>query len=70
MGTIMIRCPNTGRAISTGFVAEANEFRRMPVFMARVRCPICRVDHEFFAREAWVEEEAWADGSDETSEAA
>ncbi len=57
MGMVMIRCPQSDRAIATGFVAESAEFRRKPVFMARAFCPICRSEHEFFAREAWVEEE-------------
>lgn len=57
MGMVMIRCPQSGRAIATGFVADRAEFRRKPVFMARAFCPICRGEHEFFAREAWVEEE-------------
>jgi hypothetical protein len=26
----------------------------MPVFFARVYCPICRIEHEWFAKEAWV----------------
>jgi len=26
----------------------------MPVFFARVYCPICRTEHEWFAKEAWV----------------
>jgi hypothetical protein len=26
------------------------------VFFARTRCPICRADHAWFAREAWVAE--------------
>jgi hypothetical protein len=26
------------------------------VFFARTRCPICRADHAWFAREAWVDE--------------
>jgi len=35
MGTIMIRCPNTGRAISTGReVASAAIFRSVAVFSA------------------------------------
>ena len=25
-----------------------------PVFFARVYCPICRTEHEWFAKEAWV----------------
>jgi hypothetical protein len=56
MGTVMIRCPRTGRAIPTGFVADSREFRRKPVFVARTYCAACRAEHEFFAREAWVDE--------------
>jgi len=57
MGQIMIRCPITKRAISTGFHADPSSFARMPVFIARVHCPNCRVQHEWFARDAWVEDE-------------
>ena len=47
MGTVMIRCPETGREIATGF-------RATPVFFARSHCPICRTEHEWFAQDAWV----------------
>lgn len=54
MGTVMIKCPQTGREISTGFEADPTHFRAMPVFFARSYCPICRTEHEWFAKEAWV----------------
>jgi hypothetical protein len=54
MGTLMIRCPDTGRDISTGLVADRRSFAAMPVFFARVLCPLCNTEHEWFAREAWI----------------
>ena len=54
LGTVMIRCPETGREISTGFEADAAHFKSTPVFFARSYCPICRTEHEWFAQEAWV----------------
>lgn len=54
MGTLMIRCPDTGRNISTGLVADRKSFATMPVFFARVLCPLCNTEHEWFAREAWL----------------
>jgi hypothetical protein len=58
MGTVMIRCPESGRAISTGINADRASFEATPVFFARVHCPICQVSHEWFAKNAWVCEEA------------
>ena len=54
MGTVMVKCPNTGRNIPTGIVADRVSFNSTPVFFARVHCPICRTEHEWFAKEAWV----------------
>ena len=54
MGTVMIKCPDTGRDIATGFVADRMSFSATPVFFARVFCPLCQTEHEWFAREAWV----------------
>jgi hypothetical protein len=54
MGTVMIRCPRTGHEISTGMQADADSFNATPVFFARSYCPMCRTEHEWFAREAWV----------------
>ena len=54
MGMIMIRCPKTGQAISTGRYVEAAAFRSTAVFFSRTRCPLCRITHEWFAKNAWV----------------
>jgi hypothetical protein len=54
MGAVMIRCPQTGHGIPTGYEAEPAHFREMPVFFAVSYCPICRTDHHWFARDAWV----------------
>jgi hypothetical protein len=54
MGAVMVRCPQTGREIETGMIADRESFHATPVFFARVHCPICRTEHEWFAQEAWV----------------
>ena len=54
MATIMIRCPRTGREISTGLETDPAIFRTLPVFFSRAYCPLCRVEHEWFAQDAWV----------------
>ena len=54
MGTVMVRCPQTGRDIATGIVADRESFSATPVFFARVYCPLCRTQHEWFAKEASV----------------
>lgn len=56
MGIVMIRCPTTGRAISTGIKTDASSFNRALAFFAYTRCPICKIDHEWFAADAWVSE--------------
>lgn len=56
MGMVMIKCPQTGRAIPTGIETDREGFERCTVFFGRTRCPICRTDHTWFAREAWVRE--------------
>ncbi len=56
MGVLMIKCPATGAPIATGLQAERSTFARTPVFFSRTLCPYCRSQHEWFAKEAWVEE--------------
>jgi hypothetical protein len=56
VGNIMIKCPQTGRAIPTGIKADRERFRRSAVFFARTYCSSCQTNHEWFAREAWVYE--------------
>lgn len=54
MGIVMVKCPDTGREIATGIVTDQASFAATPVFFARVYCPLCRTEHEWFAKEAWV----------------
>lgn len=54
MGILMIRCPRTGRPISTGRNADAATFRSSPVFFSQAYCPHCDATHEWFAADAWV----------------
>jgi hypothetical protein len=54
MGIVMIRCPQTGREIPTGYEADPARFSASPVFFARSYCPLCRSEHEWFAQDAWV----------------
>jgi len=56
MGIVMIKCPQTGRAIPTGMKADREKFRCSTVFFARTYCAICQANHEWFAGEAWVSE--------------
>ncbi len=58
MGMIMIRCPKTGQAISTGRYVEPATFRSTPVFFSRTYCRLCLITHEWFAKDAWVCETA------------
>ena len=62
MGVVMIRCPETRRAISTGIEADRATFRSTPVFFSRTYCPLCRTTHEWFAADAWVDETDGAGG--------
>lgn len=54
MGIVVIECPETGRTNFTGLRIDRSSFRRMPAFFDRTFCPICRVNHEWFAQDAWV----------------
>jgi len=37
-------------------------FRSTPVFFSQTYCPLCRVTHEWFAKDAWVCETAGCEG--------
>lgn len=53
---IMVKCPQTGRVIPTGIRSDRETFLRSVVFYGNTHCPVCRANHNWFAREAWVEE--------------
>ena len=53
MGSLMIRCPVTGREIQRAS-RPMTAFRTSPVFFSRSYCAFCRTEHEWFAKDAWV----------------
>ncbi len=59
MGTVMIRCPRTNRAVSTQIDTEASVFERLPEVASRLRCPACGEEHVWTARDAWLAERRW-----------
>ena len=66
MGMVMVKCPESGRAIPTGIKTDRESFGRSAVFFSRTHCPICCTDHAWFAREAWVHEpsiQTWRRGA-------
>ena len=51
---VMVRCPATGRELSTGVEMDAETFERLPDIRSRMRCPVCSLDHDWSTREAWL----------------
>lgn len=58
MGVLMIKCPSTGRAVSTGIETFAVE--RLPIVIATAKCSACGRVHEWTVNDAWL-----ADGGHE-----
>jgi hypothetical protein len=57
MGVVMIKCPSTGRAVSTGI--EMSNLDTLPSVIATMRCSACGHVHE------WTRDGAWlADGGE------
>jgi hypothetical protein len=51
---VMVRCPTTGRELSTGVEMDAATFERLPDIRSQIKCPVCRLDHNWSTREAWL----------------
>jgi hypothetical protein len=56
MGMVMINCPRTGTPIPTGITTDRDSFGSSAVFFSRTFCPDCQANHEWFAKDAWVQE--------------
>jgi hypothetical protein len=54
MGVVMIRCPITGRAVSTGIETDSQTFAHLPDKLAKTKCPVCDSVHIWWTREAWL----------------
>jgi hypothetical protein len=58
MGVVMIKCPNTGKDVSTGIETDATSFAHVGDVLAHSRCPLCGQEHAWWKREAWLTEPA------------
>jgi hypothetical protein len=67
MSQIMIRCPRTGKGISTGISTDARSFQALPDVASHSYCPDCRSDHVWWKRETWLGQDALNGGSEDAS---
>jgi hypothetical protein len=52
MSMIVIRCPHTGRDVSTGIEIDRTSFDLLPDILVRSNCPDCGMQHAWWKREA------------------
>ena len=52
MGVLLIRCPKTGRQISTGIHVDEETLARVPQEYTQTHCPHCHSNHFWLPREA------------------
>ena len=57
MSLVMIRCPTTGRPVSTAIETEPSVFRSLPKLAAKMRCPACGLEHAWMTNTAWLSNE-------------
>jgi hypothetical protein len=61
VSVIMVKCPNTGRELSTGIETDRTGFDRLPSLLTYSRCPLCRLEHGWWKHEAWLADGERAD---------
>ena len=54
VSVVMVRCPNTGRELSTGVEMDEATFEHLSDIRTQMMCPICGLDHAWSTREAWL----------------
>jgi len=57
MPRIMIRCPMLRTPVPTGLTTESVKFDSL-TFKFSLRCPACKMDHDWSRVDAWVEKES------------
>ena len=57
---VMVCCPNTNKAISTGVVADIPAFSQLEPH--ELRCPECAEVHTWSITDAWLRDHAYALG--------
>jgi len=54
MSSVMIKCPHTGREVSTAIEIEPSVFHKLPNLRARMICPACGEEHSWVTSSAWL----------------
>ncbi len=67
MSVIMVKCPNTGRELSTGIETDQAGFDRLPRMLTYSRCPLCRLEHGWWKSEAWLAESESSETATDTA---
>jgi hypothetical protein len=60
MAVLLIKCPHTDRPISTGIEVDVETFAHLPDVLSHVKCPECGLEHAWWTREAWLEDQVEA----------
>ena len=55
VSVVMVRCSTTGRELSTGIEMVAATFEQLPEIRSQITCPVCKLDHIWSTREAWLD---------------
>jgi hypothetical protein len=53
VGIIKIKCPTTGKLVSTGIETDLENFERLPEVNASMLCPACGQTHQWSKSKAW-----------------
>src|SRR5436309_2851830 len=56
MTALMVRCPSTGREVSTAI--DTDGIDRLPKVGTKMRCPLCGDEHFWTSRDVWFAESA------------
>jgi len=55
---VMIKCPNNGEAIPTGYAMDDALFSKATLTNQTVQCPACRQLHTWSKGESWPQKES------------
>jgi len=65
MSILLIKCPHTGRPISTGIEVDTDSFAALPDVLSYLTCPDCGLTHAWWTREAWLQDDVEVPSSEE-----
>jgi hypothetical protein len=51
---VMIKCPETSRAIFTGIEVDRNDLASLLHVAYHARCPLCGYTHTWWKHDAWL----------------